>query len=86
MDIVFVDTNVILDWLSKREPFFIFSKQLFLKGENKEIKILVSTMSLISTEYILRKQIGKEKAKQALAAIRTITEVCTRARKKSTYH
>ncbi len=38
-------------------------------------------MSLISTEYILGKQIGKEKAKQALAAIRTITEVCTSGEK-----
>ena len=34
-------------------------------------------MSFISTEYILRKQIGMGKAKQALAAIRTISEVCT---------
>lgn len=33
-------------------------------------------MSYISTEYILRKQIGKEKAKRALAAIRTISRVC----------
>lgn len=33
-------------------------------------------MSFISTEYILRKQLGKEKAKQVLAGIRTISEVC----------
>ncbi len=81
MEKVFVDTNIILDWLSQRKPFFIFAKQLFLKGENKEIKILISTMSFISTEYILRKQIGKEKAKQALAAIRTICEVCNSGEK-----
>jgi len=78
---VFVDTNIILDWLSQREPFFIYAKQLFLKGENNEIQILISTMSFISTEYILRKQIGKEKAKQALAGIRTISEVCTSGEK-----
>jgi predicted nucleic acid-binding protein len=78
---VFVDTNIILDWLSQREPFFIFAKQLFLKGEHKEVEILISTMSFISTEYILRKQIGKERAKQALAGIRTIAEVCTSGEK-----
>ena len=81
MEKIFVDTNIILDWLSQREPFFIFAKQLFFKGENKEIKILISTMSFISTEYILRKQIGKEKTKQALAAIRTISEICTSGEK-----
>jgi predicted nucleic acid-binding protein len=76
LDKVFVDTNIILDWLAQRKPFFEFARELFRKGEEKEIIILISTMSFISTEYILRKQIGKQKAKQALAAIRTICKVC----------
>ncbi len=76
MDRIFVDTNIILDWLAQREPFFEFARELFRKGEEKEIVILISTMSFISTEYILRKQIGKQKAKQTLAAIRTICKVC----------
>ena len=74
---VFVDTNIILDWLGKREPYYESARELFLKSENKEIEILISTMSYISTEYILRKQIGKQNAKQALSGIRTITSVCT---------
>ena len=74
---VFVDTNIILDWLGKREPFFDFAKMLFYKGEEKEIEILISTMSFISTEYILRKQLDKQRAKQALAAIRSFCSVCS---------
>lgn len=77
MDKVFVDTNIILDWLGKRAPHFQWAKALFLKGEEKQIEILVSTISLINTQYILRKQIGKEKAKQTLAAMRTICTVCS---------
>jgi predicted nucleic acid-binding protein len=73
---VFVDTNIILDWLGKRQPYFKYAKELFKKAEDKKIEIFISTMSFISTEYILRKQIGKEQAKQALAAIRTISRVC----------
>jgi predicted nucleic acid-binding protein len=76
LDKVFVDTNIVLDWLGKREPFFKFASQLFYKGEKKEIEILISAMSFISTEYILRKQLDKQRAKQALAAIRTICKVC----------
>ena len=76
MEKIFVDTNIILDWLSKREPFYVYAKELFKKGESKEVEILISTMSFITTEYILRKQIGKEKTKQALAGIRTISKVC----------
>ena len=78
---VFVDTNIIFDWLAKREPYYEYAKELFLKSEHKEIEILISTMSYISTEYILRKQIGKEKARQALSAIRTISLVCSSGEK-----
>ena len=73
---VFVDTNIVLDWLGERQPHFIYAKEWFKKAENQEIAIYISTMSYVSTEYILRKQIGKEKARQALAAIRTISSVC----------
>ena len=78
---VFVDTNIILDWLGRREPYFKFAEALFKKGENDEIEILVSTMSYISTEYILRKQIGKEKTKLALTGIKTISNVCQSGQK-----
>lgn len=81
MDKVFVDTNIILDWLGKREPFFKYAKELFSKGEENEIEILVSTISFINTQYILRKQIGKDKAKQTLAAMRTICTVCSSGEK-----
>ena len=71
-----MDTNIILDWLGKREPYFEYAKELFIKGEEKEIELLISTISFINTQYILRKQLGKDKAKLALAAIRTICKVC----------
>lgn len=74
---IFVDTNIILDWLGKREPFFAHAKELFLKAETREIEVQISTMSYITTEYILRKQLGQEKARQALGSIRTISKVCT---------
>lgn len=76
MERVFADTNIILDWLGKRDPYYAYARDLFLKAERKEIVVLLSTMSFISVEYILRKEIGKEKALKALTAIRSIVEVC----------
>ena len=81
MDKVFVDTNIILDWLGERKSHFRWAKELFSKGEDNEIEILVSTISFINTQYILRKQIGKEKSKQTLAAMRTIFTICARGEK-----
>lgn len=76
MEKVFVDTNIILDWLANRQPFHISAQKLFKKVEDKEIELLISAVSYTTTEYFLRKQIGKAKARQALAAIRTISSVC----------
>lgn len=76
MDKVFVDTNIILDWLGKREPFYQYAKALFSLAEERKAEVLISTMSFITTEYILRKQLGKERAKRAIAGLRTISSVC----------
>ena len=78
---VFVDTNIILDWLAQRIPFYKYARALFLKAENEEIEILISTMTYISTEYILRKQIGKQQALIALNGVRSITTVCSSGEK-----
>ena len=81
MNKIFLDTNIVMDWLLKREPFFKSAQAVLRKVERKEIKALVSPMSFITIEYILRKRIGKEKAKRALAAIRTICVVCNCGKK-----
>ena len=78
---VFVDTNIVLDWLAKREPYFPFARDLFLKAERGEIEILVSTMTYISLEYILRKKIGKEDTIKALFGLRSITKTCSSGEK-----
>ena len=74
---VFVDTNIILDWLANRTPFAESAQQLFYRAEIKEVELMTSTMAFISTEYILRKQVGKEKALVLLAGIRKLLQVCT---------
>ena len=76
MDKVFVDTNIILDWLGEREPFFKYAVDLFRLAEKNEIVVLTSVVSFTTVEYILRKEIGNEKTKKALSAIRTLSTVC----------
>ena len=75
-DRIFVDTNIILDWLGQRDPFFVYARSIFNKGEHGEVRILISTMSYISVEYILKKRLGGQRTRQALAGLRTISEVC----------
>lgn len=50
---VFVDTDVCLDLLSKREPFYEYSAQLFMLSEQKRLKIYVSSLTFSHIYYLL---------------------------------
>jgi predicted nucleic acid-binding protein len=73
---IFADTNILLDWLGRREPFFRHAEALFMLAEAGEIEVLISPMSYLTAEYILRKQLGRERTLQALSGIRSISTVC----------
>ncbi len=51
---VFVDTNVLIDYVCKRDPFFIPSKSVFALCFLKKIEIAVSALSIVNTLYIGR--------------------------------
>ena len=72
---VFADTNIVLDWLGDRAPYAETAAALSLLGEQRRVEIFVSPFTYMTTEYILRKQIGKAATQQALAALRAISKV-----------
>ncbi len=74
---VYVDTNILLDWLGKREPHAAYAEALFMLAESKAIEVLVSTLSMLTTYYILQRNIGSEQARQAIMGIRTVCTVCS---------
>lgn len=51
---VFIDTNIIIDLLAKREPFYHESLQLFSLADSNKIHLSVSTLSIVNTHYILK--------------------------------
>lgn len=76
VDRVFADTHIVLDWLGRREPFYGYARNLFLKAERKEIVVLLSTMTFVTVEYLLSREIGAEETRKALSGIRSIAGVC----------
>lgn len=51
----FVDTNVLLDLLGKREPFGALAAQLLDMAVNREVTLYISALSFSHIDYILRK-------------------------------
>jgi len=59
---IFIDTNVIIDFLADRTPFSDYAAILFQLAKERKIKIFISAMSLNNTYYILRKTTSHKKA------------------------
>jgi len=52
---IFLDTDVILDLILEREPYYFGSMIVFEKAENKEINLYASATCFTNLFYILRK-------------------------------
>ncbi len=73
---VFVDTNVMLDVLAKREPFYNDSVALWTLAEQGKIEGLISAISFTNIFYIVRKLSNRKTALQTMAQLRdTFTPV-----------
>lgn len=57
---VFLDTNVVLDFMGEREDFFENASTIFSMIEDKTISASVSALTIINCAYILKKAYSKE--------------------------
>lgn len=66
---IFIDTNVIIDFLADREPFSSDAAILFQLAKDKKIRIHISAISFNNTFYILRKVVPTKRALGLLSEI-----------------
>ncbi len=74
-DAIFVDADVVLDLLCKREPFYESAAQLFTLGDRRELYLATTSLVYANVFYILRKILGTDKAKGLLQKLRLIVHV-----------
>lgn len=74
---ILIDTNIILDFLSPREPFFQDASLLFQAIDTGEITGYVAATTLTDIFYISRKHTKSlEKARQVIFDVLTILIIC----------
>jgi hypothetical protein len=61
---IFIDSDIILDLLCKREPFYAFAAEVFTLGDLGKIELVTTSVVFANVFYILRKVLGIEKAKE----------------------
>jgi predicted nucleic acid-binding protein len=74
---VLIDTNVILDILEKREPFFQDSFAVFQQMVVSQHKSLFSASSVKDVFYLVKRHTGSiETAKAAVTKLLTLVHIC----------
>jgi predicted nucleic acid-binding protein len=77
MDNVFIDTDIILDLIQKRDPFYQEALEIFSLAEENKIKAHVSPLIYSNLFYILRKAESRRFAIQILTQIKAIVTIVT---------
>ena len=52
---LFLDTNIVIDFLSGRKPFADDAIALFQLADNHEVELVVSDLTLVNTVYVLQR-------------------------------
>ena len=69
---VFIDTNIFLDILCKREQFVDDALGIFDMAVDDKIELLISDLSIANIKYITRKEIPAEKFYDLILAFRPV--------------
>ena len=66
MEKVFVDTDIVLELLSARKPYYVHAAELFSLADGTSIKLYVSSLTFAKVNYILSKQLSAAQARKML--------------------
>ena len=74
MENIFVDTNIIIDLLAKRDLFYKDAQALFTLSDKKEIQLCISSLSFANAYYSIVKHHKDIDAKKYLAKFKVLVK------------
>ncbi|PKP24544.1 MAG: PIN domain nuclease [Bacteroidetes bacterium HGW-Bacteroidetes-2] len=74
---IFIDTNVMLDFLGERVPFYEAIAKIATLAEKSELTMVVSPISFATVNYFLSKFEGSKTAIEKLRKFKILCEICT---------
>jgi len=78
---LFIDSDVIIDFFTDREPHVNPASELFELNEQGIVKLHISAVSINNIYYIVRKFLGHKKTIEAIELLTEIIEIVGTAKK-----
>ncbi len=70
-----VDTNIVIDLLSKRKGFYNDAARIFSQADKKEVYLTISSLTFANTNYILTKLKSAKEAREILRKFKVLVEI-----------
>ncbi len=75
MDKILVDTNIIIDLLSKCEEFYKEAQELFTLADQNKVKLYISSLTIANTHYLLARNNKLDEARKILIKFKVLVKV-----------
>ncbi len=74
MEKIFVDANIVMDLLEKRDEFYLEAQELFTLSDKNNANLYVSALTLANVHFLLFKHLKME-VRKVLAKFKVLVEV-----------
>lgn len=75
MSRLLIDTNIVIDLLSKRDKLYDEAADLFSRADKKELELTISSLTFANTNYILSKLKSAKEAREILRKFKVLVEL-----------
>ncbi len=75
MKSIFLDTNIVLDLLAHRMPFYTEAAKLFSLADKKKVNLSISALCLADINYILSRQNSEMEVRKILRKFKVLVNV-----------
>tara|TARA_R100000935_G_C2800740_1_gene150348 strand:+ start:594 stop:1007 length:414 start_codon:yes stop_codon:yes gene_type:complete len=75
MSRLLIDTNIVIDLLSKRDKFYDDAADLFSRADKKELELTISSLTFANTSYILSKLKSAKEAREILRKFKVLVKL-----------
>ena len=72
---LYLDTNIVLDLLAQRMPFYTEAAKLFSLADKKKLKLSISSLCLADAHYILSRQNPEIEVRKVLRKFKVLVNV-----------
>jgi predicted nucleic acid-binding protein len=75
MNKLLIDTNIVLDLLAKREPFYSSAAQVFSLADKGKLELSISSLTFANTNYVISRLKSAQEAQEILRRFKILVKV-----------